>query len=250
MFKQMLKACALFLFVLPVSMLAADATSAPHLTAGQIVERNVSARGGLSTWRSVRNMTMYGTMDAGKGVELPFTLEMMRPRKTRLEIKFDGKTAIQVYDGDNGWKQRPFLGHSDAEPFTPEEKRLASMQTDLDGPLIDYAAKGTKVEIEGMEKVEDRDAFKLKVTLKNEQVRHVWVDAQTFLEVKIDGSRRLDGRMHLVETYFRDYKSTNGLTLPYLMETRVEGVKGSEKITVESFAVNRDLSAAAFSKPQ
>jgi hypothetical protein len=40
------------------------------------------------------------------------------------------------------------------------------------------------------------------------QVRPLWVDAQTFLEVKIEGApRRIAGKMRPVEIYYRDYKS-------------------------------------------
>ena len=39
-------------------------------------------------------------------VPLPFRLEMKRPRKSRLAMDFAGKTAVQVYDGQNGWKLR------------------------------------------------------------------------------------------------------------------------------------------------
>ena len=85
------------------------------------------------------------------------------------------------------------------------------------------------MELEGTEQVEGRDAHKLKLTLKDGQVRHVWIDAQTFLEVKMDGSpRRLDGKDHAVETYFRDYRSVDGLMVPYVGETRVEGVERPE----------------------
>ena len=35
-----------------------------------------------------------------------------------------------------------------------------------DGYLVDYAAKGSKVDLDGMEKVEGHDAYKLKVTTK------------------------------------------------------------------------------------
>src|SRR5581483_4496979 len=125
-----------------------------------------------------------------------------RPRKMRLELEFNGQTAVQVYDGANGWKLRPFLNRRQVEPFSEEELKAASRQSDLDGPLIDYATKGTQIEVEGMEKVENNDAYKLKLTLKDGQVQHVWVDARTFLETKIEGSpRRLDGRYHPVVTY-------------------------------------------------
>src|SRR4029077_14299215 len=114
-------------------------------------------------------------------VELPFVMDMARPRKLRVELQFNGQTAIQVYDGANGWKLRPFLNRRVVEPFTTDEMKLASMQADLDGPLVDYAAKGTQIELAGVEKVEDRDTYKLKLTMKNGRAIHVWIDAQTFL---------------------------------------------------------------------
>jgi outer membrane lipoprotein-sorting protein len=183
--------------------------------------------------------------------ELPFVLEMKRPRKMRLEIKFAGQTAIQVYDGSNGWKLRPFLNRHEVEPFTADELKGAALQSDLDGYLIDAAAKGTKVEVEGIEKVDKRDAYKLKLTLKNGQTQRVWVDAQTFLEVKMQGwPRRLDGKYHPVAIYLRDYRTVSGLKVPFLLETAVEGVRQTEKIQIETVTVGPKLEDALFAKLQ
>jgi hypothetical protein len=196
---------------------------------------------------------MSGKLDAGgkQKVQLPFVLEMERNRKTRLELQFNGQTAVQVYDGTNGWKLRPFLNRRDVEPYTPEELKAASMQADIDGPLVDYVSKGTKVQLEGLQSVEGHDAFNLKLTLKTGQVQHIWVDAQTFLDVKIEGTpRRLDGRFHPVATYMRDYRSVNGLMIPYVNETAVDGVKQTEKIVVEKVIVNPKLEDSHFSKPR
>jgi hypothetical protein len=251
-----------------------------------IVEKNVAARGGLAAWRAVHSISMSGAMDAGrvrdpvetaralqklagrtdaerrqallagqkeagKLVRLPFVMEMQRPRKMRLEIEFSGQTAVQVFDGRNGWKLRPFLNRHEVEAYTAEEKQVASEQQDLDGPLIDYAAKGNQVELEGTEPVEGRDAYKLKLTLKEGQVRHLWIDTETFLDVKSEGPpRRLDGKYHAVETYYRDYRPVDGLMIPYLLETSVEGVKGSEKITIERVALNPKLEDSRFAKPE
>jgi outer membrane lipoprotein-sorting protein len=127
----------------------------------------------------------------------------------------------------------------------------ASRQDDLDGPLVDYAAKGTKIEMEGVEKVEGKDNYRLKLTFKNGESKKLWVNAQTFLETKIDGSpRRLDGKMHIVEVYYRDYRPVDGLVMPYLMETVTQGVKQTEKIEIEKIAVNPKLEDARFAKLQ
>ncbi len=172
-------------------------------------------------------------------------------RKTRLEIEFANDKAVQVYDGANGWKLRPFLGRRVVEPFSADEMKATSMESDLDGPLVDYSTKGTRVDLEGVEKVEGHDAYKLKLTMKGGQVRHLWVDAQTFLEVKIEGiPRRMDGKMHPVEIYYRDYKSVSGLIVPYVLETTVQGVKQSHKMTVESVVVNPKLEDSLFVAPK
>jgi len=274
---------------LAISLFAAgDTPTGTNLSAAAIVDKNITARGGLQAWRAVQTMSMEGKMGAGgnqrstlsvptagrKGdqtilpqrptqeVQLPFVMEMKRPRKMRIELKFNGQTAIQVFDGTNGWKLRPFLNRRVVEPYTTDEMKSESLLSDLDGPLVDYAVKGTKIEFDGVEKVEDRDTYKLKLTMKSGQSIHVWIDAQTFLETKIEGQpRRLDGIYHPVEVYYRDYRPVNGLQIPFLMETKVLRLaQGSamlrdpsvppERITIDKVVVNPNLEESRFSKPE
>jgi outer membrane lipoprotein-sorting protein len=222
------------------------------LTPAQIVEKNVSAKGGAQAWRAVQTISFSGKMDAGgkAKVQLPFVLEKKRPGKTRIELVFANDTAVQVYDGVNGWKLRPFLGRRDVEPYTPQELQSAAFESDLDGPLVDYAQKGNKVDLEGVEKVENHDAYKLKLTMKGGQVQHIWVDAETFLEVKVEGTpRRMDGKMRPVWIYLRDYKDVNGLKIPYVSETEVQGYKEKHKMVIETVVVNPKLEDSLFTKP-
>jgi outer membrane lipoprotein-sorting protein len=245
--------CCTLLSLASCLAVSVDSQTAPaKLSATEIADRNVSARGGLQAWRAVQTMSYSGKMEAGgkQNVQLPFVMEMKRPRKTRVEIEFANDTAVQVYDGANGWKLRPYLGRRDVEPFTPDEMKSASLESDLDGPLVDYASKGTTVDLEGVETVEGHDAYKLKLTMKDGQVRRLWLDTQTFLDVKIEGiPRRMDGKMRPVEIYYRDYKSVNGLIVPYVLETTVQGVKQSHKMTIESVVVNPKLEDSLFAKP-
>jgi hypothetical protein len=189
-------------------------------------------------------------------------MEMERPRKIRFELQFKGQKAVQVYDGSAGWKYRPYLNRVDVEPYTADEIKLASTQSDLDGPLMNYAAKGTRVELEGTEKVEGQNAYKLKLTTKQGSVLHVWINAQTFLEAKVEGQpRRLDGKEHPVEIYYRDYRKVNGLEIPFLLETRVlpspttrgklpQVAYPAEQIVIETIVVNPNLEASRFTKPE
>lgn len=244
----------------------APAAAPAHLSAAQIVEKNVAARGGLSVWHGVQSMVWKGTIGAGattyevveKGklktkqrdeTQLPFTLEFKRPLKTRLEIQFNGQTAVQVFDGTNGWKRRPYLGRTSWDAYTSDEVKTSAAEPGIDGFLIDYAAKGARVELAGTEKVEGHTAYKLKVTLKGGQTRHVWVDAGTFLETKVEGlPRRLDGKPHNVEIYLREFRPERGVVIPHVIETHVEGLRKVEKITIESATVNPKLDDSRFTK--
>ncbi len=289
------KSIAICIFVAFAALLAAAAdkpTSAEWLSAADIVQKNVAARGGLQAWRAVQTMSMAGKLGVGgnqratltvpaptsnqgsrqqaftppprpvEEVQLPFLMELERGRKMRFELQFNGQTAVQVFDGANGWKLRPWFKRHVIEPYTADEMKITSMQADLDGLLVDYAAKGTRIEFVGMDQVEGRDTYKLKLTLKNGSAIHVWIDAKTFLEAKIEGQpRRLDGTDHPVEVYYRDYRPVNGLQIPFVIETKVLPVAKTalglkdppvpvEKIIIDKIVVNPKLDESRFSKPE
>jgi outer membrane lipoprotein-sorting protein len=269
------------------ALAAADSKPAPaNLTAAQIVDKHVAARGGLQAWHGVQTLSITGKIEAGTGdsaersvrlaqsgmgasvkhaakaaatdaqqaegqqVQLPFRLEMKRPRKSRLEIDFAGKTAVQVFDGENGWKLRPYLNRNDVEPFTADEAKSEAVKADLDGPLVDYAAKGTRVSLDGVEPVDGHTAYKLKLTMKNGDVQHIWIDSQNFLDVKVDGiPRRMDDKMRNVWIYQRDFRPVQGLMVPFVYETAIDGNPRTHRMTVDTVAVNRTLDELRFAKP-
>ena len=133
----------------------------------------------------------------------------------------------------------------------PTEPSSAATTDELDGPLIDYAAKGSKIELEGTEMVEGSANYRLKLTTKAGVERHVWVDGKTFLESKIEGNpHRFDGKMHGVQSYLRDYRSVDGLMIPFESETRLDGVRVSHKLTLEKVEVNPTIEDSVFTKPE
>jgi hypothetical protein len=217
-----------------------------------IVAKNVAARGGANAWHNVQTLSFEGTLDAGgkPSHELPFSLHQKRPHKSRLEIAFKDQTAVQVYDGSAGWKVRPFLNRNEVEPFSAAEARIAAAADELDGPLLDYQSKGTQVALAGTESVDGHPTYKLHLTLKNGMQRNLWVDTGTFLEVKMDGEpRKLDGHVHKVALYFKDYRLEQGLNIAHTQETVVEGIKEPYKMVLTKVAVNAALADTLFVKP-
>ena len=58
----------------------------------------------------------------------------------------------------------PFMGKKDPDLMPAEQRDEMVDDADIDGPLLDYAQKGTKVEFLGKDKLEGTDVYKLKVT--------------------------------------------------------------------------------------
>src|SRR6266853_2561702 len=267
---------------------AADLKPAPAgVTAAQVVQKHIAARGGLQVWQSLQSMAWNGKMDVGFGdsaarsaryvsnesmrsakqqraamikaqnqqpaekqIQVPFVLEMKRPDKSRIELEFAGKTSVQVFDGKNGWMKRPYLNRDSWEPFSAEQTQSQVGKWDLEGPLVDYVAKGTKVDLEGIEPVEGKDAYRLKLTLKDGNVQHIWIDTKSLLDVKVEGTpRRMDSKMRTVWVYQRDFRPVQGVMVPFVMETAVEGYADTHKMLLEKVAVNPKLDDARFVKP-
>jgi hypothetical protein len=158
---------------------------------------------------------------------------------------------LQVYDGRQGWKLRPYLNRDDVEAFTPQESQAAADDADLDGPLIDHARKGTRIELAGMDTVEGHKAYRLHLTRADGRQSDLWIDATTFLDVKIEGEpRRLDNKVHRVAVFYRDFRTVSGVKVPMTLETAVEGVRQTRRISFETVTVNAPLSEGLFAKPR
>ena len=225
---------------------------APTLTAAQIVEKSVAARGGLEAWRKVEAMAWAGRVEGGSPVPMPFFVELKRPNLTHFEITAIDKRFIRIFDGTRGWRVRPGAsGAPEVRAFSKEEDAFSRDEFVIDGPLMDHEAKGVKVVVVGLDEIEGRKAHLLEVTAPSGASRRIWIDAETFLEIRSDRpSTSPLVRGAPVSVYYRDYRSVEGLMIPRTIETRPEaGGRGSQKLIIEKVAINPALPQAAFSKP-
>jgi outer membrane lipoprotein-sorting protein len=155
---------------------------------------------------------------------------------------------VQAYDGKSGWAIVPFTGKKDPEPVTADEAKELQDQADL-WPLLDYQAKGNKVEMIGKDKIEGTDAYKLKLTRSNGDVDILYLDADSFLEIKEEGTRTIRGSEQQSETSLADYRETGGLMLPYAIESSIKGSPEKQKITLEKVEMNVPVDDSIFKMP-
>jgi hypothetical protein len=158
-------------------------------------------------------------------------------------------TGVRAYDGKNGWQMMPFMGKKEPEAVPAEQAKVMDEQSDIDGQLVDYKAKGNKVELLGKEQVEGADAYKLKVTLKDGQERLIYLDADSYLEIKTEAKRTVRGSEVETESYLSDYKDENGHMMPHTIESGLKGAPQRQKLVIEKVECNPNLPDSLFAMP-
>jgi hypothetical protein len=232
---------------------AAEPATAQTLTAAQVVERNAAARGGMEAWRKIETMAWIGRVESANrvGRRVPFLLEQKRPDRTRFEVTVEGQNAVRVFDGTDGWKMRPSAtGRPDVQPYAPDELRFARGAPVIEGPLMDHAARGATIALAGVQEVEGRKAYALDLRLASGSSCRVWIDTETFLELRYDReSVNAQGRPAVTSVYFADYRAVEGLRLPFTIETGTPDGKTRDKLVIERVALNPRLDDRTFAKP-
>jgi len=218
-------------------------------TVDEIIAKSIEARGGEAKLRAVKTIRLTGRVEIAPGMAAPTTMVIKRPEMVRMEFSLQGMTAIQAFDGKDGWSVMPFQGKKDAEPMAADDVKEFREQADLDGPLMDYKTKGNTVEYLGKDKVEGSDAYKLKVTKKNGNVETMFIDADTGLEVKNTRKTKIQGNEQEVESTFSDFRNVDGLILPFSIETGAASSPQKQKIIVDKIEVNPEVADGQFHMP-
>jgi hypothetical protein len=130
-----------------------------------------------------------------------------------------------------------------------DELKSTAESAEWEGPLVNYKEKGNKVELVGKEQVEGTDTYKLKVTLKNGGVRHMYLDADSFLSIKDESKRTIRGTEQETEGGSGDYKEVGGLVFAHSLEVGPKGSAQKQKITIEKIEINPELDDARFKMP-
>jgi outer membrane lipoprotein-sorting protein len=224
------------------------AAPAAAQTADQVIAKSFQARGGLDKLKAVHSIRMTGRMSVGPE-DLAMVVEMKRPDKIRVDTSGRGRAAVQAYDGRTAWGILP-TGTGRAEVLPSELAKAIAEQADIDGPLVDHAAKGSRVELVGKEgKVDGRSAFKLKVTRKDGDVAYYFVDARTYLPIRVEATRTVRGRPIEAEGTMGDYREAGGFLWPHRLENGASGMPDKQVITIEKIEVNPPIDDARFKMP-
>jgi len=239
----MLRALCLFLLIAstPGALLHSQ-------TVDEIIARNLKARGGVEKIKAVKTIRSSGTLRQG-GFRAAFVQENERPNKVREETIIQGMAQTDAFDGKTGWRVSPFEGRKDPDLLSADDRKGLIEDADLDGQLVDYRNKDHRAELIGHESVEGTDCYKIKLTLSSSDVRYYYIDADSYLELKVETERKIRGTMQYKETLYGDYEQVNGIYFPFAFETGEKGDPDRVRFTVDKIELNVPLGDSRFKMP-
>jgi outer membrane lipoprotein-sorting protein len=249
--------------VLLAALLTATNTAAAQ-SVDEIVAKNLKAKGGVERLKAMKTVKITGIV-VTQGIELLMTTWAKRPNLVRREMqlpasgpgpgqekekqeKKDGPKLVNAFDGTTVWMINPMAGTEQAAEVTGPQADMTREDADFDGLLMDYKAKGRTVELVGAETIEGKNVHHLKITKKNGQVHHYFLDADTGLEMRTVTTVEQAGMKAEVTTDLSNYQQIDGLTMPFSMKQSMDGNPVAQ-VTIQKVEVNIPIEESIFKMP-
>jgi outer membrane lipoprotein-sorting protein len=220
-------------------------------TADELAAKNVEARGGIDNIHAIKSLRLAGHLRIqADTIELGYVALIKHPGSVRYEASLQGLTQVQAYDGSQAWQITPFQGRKDPEKLSADDaKGLGEDAVDFAGPLVDYKAKGYKLESLGTEDIDGTDAYKLRITRANGDLTTVYLDPDYFLEIRAVNRRIEHGVPIETVIDYADYEKVAGVFLPFSQESALKGSSDRQKVQFDQVQANVEAPDGLFQFP-
>ncbi len=211
--------------------------------AGKIIDQYVKAVGGSKALSKLQTISIDGTFSGG-GEAKPgtYSLRVKQPNRYYSEIRSDGKTLIESYNGKSAWHQiesgeiNTLLG--------PQALEMEAAGQYYNTRLQNLNKKKIGAALVGHAQVRGRDALQVELTYPTGVQWELFFDPQTHLIVEEKAA--IAGIPN--DIYYDDYRSVDGIKLPF----KVDLHRGTEtySISVTQAIVNETIGERVFDFPQ
>jgi hypothetical protein len=231
---HLLATLGLALCISPVS-LAQDAN--------RIIDQYLKAVGGKKVISHIQTVSLDGTLTTGTDANSgTYTLKLKQPNRYYCEVRAQGKTQIQAYNGKSAWHQ---IDSGEINTLLGQQAlQLEAAGQYYNTRLQDLAKRKVGAALKGHAQVRDKDALQLELTYPTGIQWEVFFDPQTHLIVQ-EKSTLADVPQ---EVDYDDYHTVSGLKVPYKIELH----RGPETypIQITQAHVNETIGERVFDFPK
>jgi hypothetical protein len=216
-------------------------TNAGSLTVDEVLKRLVEAIGGTAANKAVNSRVTKGTLDiTGVSRGGSFESYAVAPNKSFSIIQAHPLGTVKLgFNGRTGWTT------SATGKRLMKGVELARLQRDSDFyAWLNMKTVYAKVTLPGMSKIGYRDVYVLELQPATGAVEKLYIDAKTFLPVRINSVSMVGAVSEQVETYLDDWKEVDGIKYPFTISERFS--KLTLMFTVKEIKHNVQIDARMF----
>lgn len=217
-------------------------------TVDEIIAKYVEALGGKSKISGITSIYKESDIEV-KGNKASSVTYILNNKGYKMEMDMNGSKIIQCVTDKGGWSINPTMGQTSPQALPPDQVKAAQEQLSIEGPLVNYAAKGNTVELLGKEFVNGSSTFKIKVTTKDKVQIVVFINAINYYMMKAVTEATVNGQHVETTAVFSNYRKTDyGYVVPLTQElTLPQGAIMT--ITDTKVEINKKIDPAIFEKP-
>lgn len=234
-----------FQIILAAALLSGGITLQAAPSAEEILKEHVKAIGGEAAFKKMKSRELTAVLDIpAQGISAEMKITTKAPNKMRTELNIPGiGLIVEGFDGTVAWSQNPFTGLMEKEgDQLKQTKEQADFYRD-----VEIAKRYETWTVKGKEQVGGKDAFVLVGSSADGSTETMFVDAASYLLLKVTAKAETpEGKMD-ASTILSDYQTIDGLKLPF--NINIESAAGSMTMKVKSIKNNVDAPDALFAKP-
>jgi hypothetical protein len=224
-------------------------------TAEEVVEKHLAALGGRAALSKLQSRHMVGTitLTLPTGGDVTGSVEALNavPNRARTLIKLDltslGAGPIQIdqrFNGTTGYVLDSMQGDRPITGSQLENMKSSAFPT----AYLDYKDRGATVELKGKEKVGEKDAYLLVFTPKDGAVVRQYIDAVSYLPLRMVTTVDVPGMGALDQTSeLLDQRDVDGVKVPFVVKS--SSAAQSFTINVTKVEHNVKVDPSLFVKP-
>lgn len=203
------------------------------LTAEQVINKYIQVMGGKEKLSQIKDETMKLT-GSMQGMNLVVTITRKAPNKLYQSIDFGVGQQKTVFDGTRG--KVSAMGQE--QEMTGSQLEEMKVQAALNS-FLDYASQGIKLELAGMETINNKDAYKINLIYPSGKKNSQYYDANTGFLIRTNSTIESPQGSLSITIDYDDYKESNGYMVAHKM---IQGTPmGSIELTLSSYEVNKNV---------
>jgi len=231
--------------LLGMLLILTSAVSSQDLTFDDIL-MNYYKAGCFDKLQKVRTIIMTGTRIQND--VMPLKIIRLRPDKFLQEFDVVDMTSYLGYDGTTPWWTVPWTGNPKPQIMPEDRARDLRVRADFDGVLFNWKVKGFIVEPAGNDTVDKALAYKFKVSFKDGSIEYYSIDVKSFMLVKRQFTRLVNGKEVKLDVYYRDYKDVEGIPFAFTLDNYFGG-QPYAVLQFDSIFLNRPVDEKVFKMP-